>query len=211
MTRLLAEKHTNGNNNDEYQQQREEEAVFPQVLDLVVENKTLPTGINATLFNNTMPSLSTEYSDLVTILRNPSIRRLDLPLLVAGQQRTGWPALRSGLLYDALAHATHSFEEIHLCAADVVEQDPDFGGLLSYDGERRHFTPLRSIFPITDNNNEQWSRLRHFRLSGFYVRQDDLIDLLITLMTPSRTSLRSVELSFLSFLPCVLCKAWYGS
>ena len=51
--------------------------------------------------------------------------------------------------------------------------------------------PLHTIFPI-----EQWSKLRHFGLSGFLVDQDDLVSLLSQLPA----TLRSVELSFLEFL-----------
>lgn len=50
--------------------------------------------------------------------------------------------------------------------------------------------PLRTIFPIG-----KWQQLRHFGLSGFVIRQSDLISLLAAMPA----SLQSVELSFLFF------------
>jgi hypothetical protein len=51
--------------------------------------------------------------------------------------------------------------------------------------------PLQSIVPV-----EQWSKLRHFELSGFVISQDDCVSFLKTLPK----SVRSIELSMLHFL-----------
>ncbi|TPX07828.1 uncharacterized protein E0L32_010515 [Thyridium curvatum] len=49
---------------------------------------------------------------------------------------------------------------------------------------------LRNILPV-----EKWSCLKHFGLSGFYINQHDLVSIFAALPD----TLRSVELSFLSF------------
>ncbi|KAK1731347.1 uncharacterized protein BDZ83DRAFT_787452 [Colletotrichum acutatum] len=56
---------------------------------------------------------------------------------------------------------------------------------------RDHFIPLRSVVPV-----ETWKNLAHFGLTRWLVRQSDLLDFLAAL---SQT-LRSVELSFFSFM-----------
>lgn len=57
-------------------------------------------------------------------------------------------------------------------------------------GNLGYHLPLRSFFPA-----KAWAGLRHFRLSGFLVTQDDVVALL-----GGMPALRSVELSFLYFL-----------
>lgn len=70
--------------------------------------------------------------------------------------------------------------------------DQAFHAILTSSEEfMEQFTPLRTIFPIN-----KWHKLRHFELSNFPVRQDDLL-FLLAVMPPI---LRSVELSFLVFL-----------
>lgn len=153
---------------------------------LIIEDSSLPTGINSTLFNE---ARCTEYLDFVDILNQPGFSRLDLPLLAGGQEFQHWSAFRSGLLRSALARA-RGMKHIRL-SAGLTEPDPDYG-VRNLDGDERHFTPLRTIFPI-----DQWSHLQHFGLSTFLVRQDDLV----TVFASMPPTLRSVELDRLCFLP----------
>lgn len=172
-----------------YRQQDEQlegSNVTCNVLQLVIENSSLPTGINSTLFNE---ARCTEYLDFVEILSQPGFCRLDLALLAGGQEFQHWSAFRSGLLRTALSRA-RGMKHIRL-SAGLTEPDPDYG-VKNLDGDERHFTPLRTIFPI-----DQWSHLQHFGLSTFLVRQSDLV----TVFASMPPTLRSVELDRLLFLP----------
>ncbi|KAK4038019.1 hypothetical protein C8A01DRAFT_48313 [Parachaetomium inaequale] len=142
---------------------------------------SLLTGIDSTIF--TEPCA--EYNDLVTVLRRPGFRRLDLALLVGRQSyQEDWSASRSGLLRRALSEAPN-IEHISL-RTDETQKDSDDSG-----APDRHFVPRKSIFPV-----DKWLCLRHFGLSQFLVRQNDLLSLLAALPA----TLRSVELSCLIFL-----------
>ncbi|KAJ9142662.1 F-box domain, cyclin-like [Pleurostoma richardsiae] len=152
------------------------------VTEIVVEVNQLLTGLNAHIFDEGCP----EQRDLVTILRRPNFRRLDLALAVGGLEHYGWRAFRSGCLRRTLAAAPeleHASFETDL--AD--EPDPSYNGLPSGD---HHFIPLRDVLPV-----DAWTCLRHFGLARFPVRQGDLLSFLAALPA----TLRSVELSFLFF------------
>ncbi|KAH7176768.1 hypothetical protein EDB81DRAFT_940639 [Dactylonectria macrodidyma] len=152
------------------------------VSEFVVDVSLLGTGLNAHMFDEKCD----EYNDLVTMLLKPGFRRIDLALMVEGQDHTGWPAFRNGNLKTALGLAS-DLERVSLRTDVPYEVSCEDW---QADGGNEHFIPLRTIFPI-----EKWMKLRHFGLSGFIVRQNDIISLLAAL--PS--TLRSVELSFLHF------------
>ncbi|KAH7127777.1 hypothetical protein B0J13DRAFT_453611 [Dactylonectria estremocensis] len=152
------------------------------VSEFVVDVSLLGTGLNAHLFDQKCD----EYNDLVTVLLKPSFRRIDLALMVEGQDQVGWPAFRNGNLKTALGLAT-DLEHASLRTDVPYEMDCEDW---QEDADDEHFIPLRTVFPV-----EKWLKLRHFGLSGFVVRQSDIIGLLAAL--PS--TLRSVELSFLHF------------
>jgi hypothetical protein len=150
------------------------------VTELVLDVNTLLSGIDSTIFTESCA----EYNDLATILRRPGFRRLDLALLTGRQPYEGdWSAFRSGHLRLALVQATDP-EHISL-RTDQTDRWPD----PSVDPDR-HFVPLGTVFPV-----DKWPRLRHFGLSQFMVRQDDLLSLLAALPA----TVRSVELSCLIF------------
>lgn len=151
------------------------------VKELVIDVNQILTGLNCAIFTEPCP----EYDDLVTFLRRPGVRRLDLALMTGYQPYLGWPAFRSGHLRRALAEAS-GMKHISL-RADEPDPNPDS----SDDPVNEHFIPLNTIFPI-----EKWTRLRHFGLSQFVVRQNDLLSFLAALPE----TLRTVELSFLAFL-----------
>ncbi|KAF4979714.1 hypothetical protein FZEAL_4142 [Fusarium zealandicum] len=154
-----------------------------RITDLILDVSLLNTGLNCHVFDKPCD----EYHDLVSTLRRPGFRRLDLSLLVGGLERQEWVSYRSGYLRRALAEAT---DLEHISLHTNVEQDPD-GSAAQVEGSIKHFNSLHSIFPI-----ERWSRLQHFGLSGFLVTQDDVVSFLSALPA----TVRSVELSFLHFV-----------
>lgn len=155
----------------------------PTVTEIVIDVNQVLTGLNAHIFDEDCR----EQRDLVSILQSPNFRRLDLALAVGGQEHYGWRAFHSGCLRRTLA-AAPALEHASLTTDMIDMPDPYYNGLPSGD---HHFVPLRNIFPV-----ETWTRLRHFKLSHFAVRQNDLLSLLQVLPP----TLRSVELSFLFFL-----------
>ncbi|KAL9474231.1 hypothetical protein ACSS6W_008611 [Trichoderma asperelloides] len=157
----------------------------PSVKDLVIDVHQLPTGLTCHFFDNPCR----EYDQLVAVLRRPGFRRFDLALTAGGQPSFDWISFRNGRIRRALAEASEDLEHIHL-STDWGDE-PDFNTGLDSSGLPYHFTPLLDIFPI-----ERWPKLRHFGLSKFLVRQDDVMSLLVALPA----SIRTVELSFLCFL-----------
>ncbi|KAL6906827.1 hypothetical protein GGI43DRAFT_420771 [Trichoderma evansii] len=166
----------------------------PSVTELVLDAHQLQTGLTGNFFDSTdgnnVVDPSEDYDNLISVLRRPGFRRLDLALILAGEHMRGWKSLRNGRIRRALAELSEDLDHIHLRTDlwDMLQlsiSKEDSNALL------RHFTPLRDIFPI-----EQWPKLRHFGLSKFYVRQDDLLPLLAALPA----TIRTVELSFLYFL-----------
>lgn len=155
------------------------------VTDLIVDVNNLLTGLNAHIFNEEC----VEQRDLVTLLRrtNPNFRRLDLVLGVGCLEHSGWRAFRSGCLRRTLTEAP-ALDHISLKTDMADMPDPNWMGMPAGD---HHFIPLRDIFPV-----DIWKNLRHFGLSRFAVRQNDLLLFLQALPA----TLRSVELSILFFL-----------
>lgn len=157
----------------------------PSVTELVIDVHQLPTGLTCHFFDN--PCV--EYDQLAAVLRRPGFRRFDLALTAGGQPGVDWMSFRNRRIRRALAEASEDLEHIHL-RTDWGDE-PDFNTGLDSTGFIYHFTPLLDIFPI-----ERWPNLRHFGLSKFLVRQDDVMSLLVALPA----SIRTVELSFLCFL-----------
>ncbi|CAM1509435.1 Fc.00g031740.m01.CDS01 [Cosmosporella sp. VM-42] len=159
------------------------------VSDFVVDVSLLEVGLDIHMFNQPCD----EYTNLASIPK-PCLRRLDLPLLLhrpAWPGNVGWPAFRNGLLKKALSGAT-GLEHFNLrtdayerCMAMYEDEEDDW----EFDGDDC-FIPRKTIFPVVE-----WQNLTHLRLSGFIVREDDVISLLAALPA----TLRSLELSFLVF------------
>ncbi|KAH7120618.1 hypothetical protein EDB81DRAFT_814482 [Dactylonectria macrodidyma] len=154
------------------------------IFEFVVDTNHLLTGISCRLFDD---AGSPEYKDLVTILSQPGLSRIDMSLLVGGQDEQGWHAFRSGCLHRALRRAPG----LQCVKLSTNLGDPEnLDDPMATDGED-HWMPLRTIFPV-----EMWPNLRHFCLSRFIVKQADVVRLLLALPL----TLQSVELSFLSFV-----------
>lgn len=150
------------------------------VSELMMTSNFLPTGINCTIFDEPCK----EYDHLVKVLKNPGFRRLDLSLLVGGEDDADlepcWRSLLNGRLRCALSGATN-LEELRLhITYDQEIHENGFYPLI----------PLNDIVPV-----EYWSSLRHFELSGFVISQDDCVSFLSTLPP----SIQSIELSMLEF------------
>ncbi|KAL4900879.1 hypothetical protein BDW74DRAFT_182462 [Aspergillus multicolor] len=140
-----------------------------RVSELCITANTLQTGLNCRIFD----APNAQYADFATVLRRPGFARLDLDLLVRGEEHVGWPAYRNGLLRSALAEA-HDMQHISLATNmdEVSATAPD------------QLVPLRTIFPI-----KSWPSLRHFSLSQFLVDKDDLVSFLAALASTLRSRL----------------------
>jgi hypothetical protein len=148
------------------------------VTELVLDVHYLNTGLNCHLFDQP----NEDYDNLVTVLQRPNFSRIDLVLLAEGQQNKGWPSFRSSYLKRALGKAT---DLQHFSLQSQIDQGQ------FYEDLEEHFVSLTTLFPV-----EKWQKLRHFGLSNFLVKQDDLLSMLASLPK----SIRSVELGFLFFL-----------
>ncbi|RAH48813.1 uncharacterized protein BO95DRAFT_489193 [Aspergillus brunneoviolaceus CBS 621.78] len=162
-----------------------------RVVELILDVNQLDTGLNCTIFHQPCE----EVENLVALLRRPGFRRLDLPLIVRGQEYEEWPAFRNGNLRRALGEAS-SLEHLSLYTTIEVDSVTNLrwqGQQWREPGQRSsrfHFTSLHTMFPVAI-----WSGLQTLKLSRFIVIQDDVMSLLEQL-----PALRVIELSFLGFL-----------
>ncbi|KAJ9293582.1 hypothetical protein DTO271G3_7661 [Paecilomyces variotii] len=154
--------------------------------ELIFDVNQLPTGLNCTIFN----SPCEEYNNLVKILAKPGFRRLDLSLIVGGQEHFGWPAFRNGYIRRALSQAK-DLEQFSLWTTLEAEPGASLRSTVpGGGGSMAHFIPLQSVFPVSE-----WPNLQQFHLSRFIVTQSDLIKLLRDLSPKIRT----ISLNFLPF------------
>lgn len=145
--------------------------------ELRVDSFQLPTGVNARLFEKACRALE----DFAPILARPSFQHLHLDLLVDGQQHHRQAAFTNGHLARVLSEA-----KVLLLSIRMKIENPFSVPLSEYHSLlRTMFAPSSLAF------------LRHFSLSGFYVRGSEVLKILADL--PS-TSLQTVELGFLSLL-----------
>ncbi|CEI68955.1 unnamed protein product [Fusarium venenatum] len=154
-----------------------------KVTNLIVDTNQLRTGISCRIFDG--PDNNNERSDLITILSQPGFPHLDLSLHCAALYQLDGRSFRSGHLRNLLAMAPDP-QHISLYTNIAILEDPN-----DDEDVERYVIPLRSIFPIND-----WHQLRHFGLSRFHVKKDDVIEFLGELPM----TVMSVELSFLIFL-----------
>ncbi|KAF4969558.1 hypothetical protein FSARC_3241 [Fusarium sarcochroum] len=153
------------------------------VTELIICGNEIGSGINCHIFDQ--PCV--EYDDLVTLLKRPGFRRLDLDLFTGLLEHEDWVSYKSGLLYNALSQAK-SLQ--HLCLRSTTGIADGWPQQLDPEEVEEFVFPLRTIFPI-----DHWPQLQHFGLSNFLVPLNDLISLLAALPK----SLRSVELSHLGW------------
>lgn len=165
-----------------------------RISEFIIETSEYKAGINCRIFEGPY----TEYKDLVNILHQPGLRRLDLALLADGQyycqhrehlatyfrQAQPWSAFRSGFLKKALEELQNPD---HVSIRVEMKEYYCYGYL---EAHYSRWLPLSSIIPVGI-----WQKIRHFGLSGFIVDVDELISVLAA----QPTTLRSVELSYLIF------------
>lgn len=153
------------------------------VVELILEARQLYTGINCTIFDEPCE----EHENLLTILTKPGFCRLDLSLMFGGRgsDAENWKTFRDGRLRETLS-VMEDLEEFNFYTSGLDRcyeyGDPPIG---------INPVSLERIFPI-----EKWSKLRHFALSRFIVRQTDLV----TFLSKLPETVQSVELSFLVFI-----------
>ncbi|KAL7921791.1 hypothetical protein ACQKWADRAFT_294473 [Trichoderma austrokoningii] len=145
-----------------------------RISELKIDSHYLQSGLNSRLFEQP----SQEYSDFVTCLTHPSLKKLHLSLYVDSD----WTAFRRDLLRNALAKNTQ-LEHFSL------ETGMDHASYEPQDNLDHAWPPvLRAILPV-----DCWTQLRHFRLWNVPVNCADFISTLSQL-----PALQSLELGFLS-------------
>ncbi|KAL7898956.1 hypothetical protein HDV63DRAFT_80858 [Trichoderma sp. SZMC 28014] len=148
-----------------------EEMQHHNVSEFLVDAHCLHTGLSCRIFEQKCE----EYDNFRAVLQKPGFKKLQLSLLVAGQENVNmrWPAFRTNLLRDAIAEASQLeyFSMETDWVKDRIVQPPT----------------LATFLPI-----ETWAGLKHFRLWNFPLRSADLISTLSKL-----TGLQSLELGFL--------------
>ncbi|RFU75456.1 3-hydroxyacyl- dehydrogenase [Trichoderma arundinaceum] len=149
-----------------------------RVSEYLIDSHYLGTGLNPRLFEQSCE----EYLDLLSVLRQPHLKKFHLSLYLNGRDASDpdWAALRNNLLRNALAEA-RGLE--HFSIDTSWNQD-------HFAGEVPPLT-LETFLPI-----DRWERLQHFRLWNFPVLQTDLISTLSQL-----PELRSLELGHLDIYP----------
>ncbi|KAF4997448.1 hypothetical protein FGRMN_3812 [Fusarium graminum] len=153
------------------------------ITELHIGGNEVRSGLNCRIFDKRC----VEYDDLVTLLKRPGFRYLNLDLFTGLLGCKDWKSYKSGLLHDALAQAK---DLEHMYLRSTMEINGGSSEQLDYEKIEKYVFPLRTIFPV-----DQWPRLRHFGISHMLVQLDDLVELLSAL---PRT-LRSVEFSKLAW------------
>lgn len=150
-----------------------------RVIDLRVDACQLQTGLNSLVFeaeNNT-------FRHFEAVLARPNFAHLHLDLMVDLYERQA-DVFHTGLLKRALAGAADGKGLRHLSIGTNID-------VWGADGRHEFYVPLETIF-----SPAALSRVEHFGLSRFYVKNHDLLKLLASL---PRT-LRTVELTLLEFM-----------
>ncbi|KAK1721904.1 hypothetical protein BDP67DRAFT_586852 [Colletotrichum lupini] len=154
-----------------------------KIKELMIDGNQIWSGLPCSIFYAPEPCV--EYDNLVAVIKKPGFTTLRLSLVVGGQETKNYLAFRNGRLRKALEADLRHF------SLETGEDDDLENGDYPSHWVRDHFIPLRSVFPV-----ETWKNLAHFGLTRWLVRQSDLLEFLAALPQ----TLRSVELSFLSFM-----------
>ncbi|KAI8303540.1 hypothetical protein K4K59_013236 [Colletotrichum sp. SAR11_240] len=160
---------------------QQEYATVPEV---VIDGNQINSGLTCEIFSTQEPC--EDYKNLAALVQKPGFSKLKLSIMVGMHAEQNYAAFRNGRLRQLL---TADLESFALETDEVTNLS--FSRPWPPENPVDHFTPLRSIFPV-----EAWTHLRHFGLSRFLVKDNDLLDLLGALPD----TLRSVELSFLWFV-----------
>lgn len=158
------------------------------VSEFIIHVNELETGLSYRVFEKQCE----EYNNLITLLQQPSFKRLDLVLLAEGQYyeeqeelyQEAWASSCDRNLKRALEYMEDPRHVSIRFQANVVMY-----GHLYTEYPWRSF-PLSTILPIG-----KWPNLSHLGLSGAIVDIEDLMSVL----SAQSSTLRSVELSYLMF------------
>lgn len=145
-----------------------------RISEFLIDSHYLHTGLNCCIFEQP----SQEYSDLLSCLQHPGLKKFHLSLKV----EYSWTAFRQSLLRNALAK-TSQLEHFSLETGMN-----NFGYAPNRHTHHERPPALQTFLPI-----DCWTRLQHFRLWNFPVDSADLISTLSRL-----PALQSLELGFLS-------------
>ncbi|RGP71368.1 hypothetical protein FLONG3_7152 [Fusarium longipes] len=152
------------------------------ITELIIGGDEVQSGLNCRIFDEWSP----EYGDLVSILKRPGFRYLDLHLFTGFIEDDHWPSYRSGLSRDAISQSK-DLESLSIRATMDVSEGVIQGLAPDMKG---YAISLRNIF-----SPESWPRLQHFSISRVLVDFDEFVDLLAN-MPPS---LRFVEMVHVAF------------
>ncbi|KAL6910198.1 hypothetical protein GGI43DRAFT_426975 [Trichoderma evansii] len=145
-----------------------------RVSELHIDSHYLQTVLNCRIFEQS----SQEYSDFVSCLQHPNLKKLHLSLMV----EFSWTAFRRDLLRDALAK-TSELEHFSLeTGMDLYDFAPEYYSHHEWPPALQNFLPVNC-----------WTRLQYFRLWNFPV---DSANLILTLS--QLPALQSLELGFLT-------------
>ncbi|KAK8050316.1 hypothetical protein PG994_012046 [Apiospora phragmitis] len=145
--------------------------------ELRVDAFEIPTGLNVRVFEEPCRALT----DFTALVARPSFQRLHLDLLVGAQEHLGWPAFTRGQLAAALSAAKLQSLSIQTNVQSFM------------DRMEPYCVSLRTIFTPAS-----LASVRHFSLGGFYIREDDLMQILADL---PQEFLQTVEFKNLYFVP----------
>lgn len=150
-----------------------------RVSELRIDAHQVETGLNMLVFDD---ESNESFQHFEKLLARPGFRHLHLDLMVDDYD---WQAkvFKKGLLKRALANAANGQGLEHLHFGTNIEV-PESGE------EHRFYVPLRTLF-----DPAKFSRLRHFSLRRFYVKDSDLLSFLNAIPT-----LRTIELSSIAFM-----------
>ncbi|CAG9990203.1 unnamed protein product [Clonostachys byssicola] len=148
-----------------------------QLEEIVIET---PHGVECGLpFDFFSLGMTSDYLNLVELLRRPHLQRLDLAI-------TSWNSMHE---YGHRSHPPKKLLKDALRGATSLKNF-SFKVDMAQNGGAWNLVRLKTLLPVG-----RWTNLRHFELSSFSVKQDDLVSLLGELPQ----SIRSIELSFLRF------------
>ncbi|KAH6659011.1 hypothetical protein BKA67DRAFT_640346 [Truncatella angustata] len=151
-----------------------------RVTDLCINAYQLETGLNLRVFDR---ESNEAFQHFEKLLARPNFKHLYLDLMVEDHDRQA-KIFRNGLLKRALNNAANGkgLEHLHVGTnIDIPESTR----------RAEFYVTLDTIF-----GSASLSRLRHFGLSRFYVRESDLLGLLALLPH----TIRTIELNLLQFM-----------
>ncbi|KAH7310688.1 hypothetical protein B0I35DRAFT_439538 [Stachybotrys elegans] len=156
-----------------------------RIVQLEIDGHDLNSGLNKNIFKH---ETSTAHN-LEMVISGPQFTHLQLDFMLDGEEQghecLTW--MRSGPLPRALQNASSGLGLEHLVLRGNMPPRENY----IWRPEQRRL-PLEFLF-----TPKSLSRLQHFGLSGFWVRQDDVMQEVLQHLPPT---IRTIELSCLEFM-----------